>query len=174
MNMRYLLIALFSFFVIQVNGQSLVNYKDTLNRFSINIPTGWRYGVNKNYPSIKLIAYRTPLSQLDTSKDNFNINIIETPNKDLNTTFADFLKYLPEANDYKLIATGDTTFNGLRFKWLIETHTNGNIDIQMYNYDFITFKNGKTYVLTMVTFSNSFINTKPLFDSIASSFSLLN
>jgi hypothetical protein len=151
-----------------------MNYKDTINHFSINIPTGWKYGLNKNYPAIKLLAYRTPLSQSDTSRDNFNINIIETPNKDLNKTFADFLKYLPDAKNFKLICTGDTTFNGITFKWLIETHKNDNNDIQMHNYDFVTLKNGKTFILTMVTFSNSFNIAKPLFDKIVSSFLLLN
>jgi hypothetical protein len=152
MKLRYFLILFYSVFVIKANGQSFVTYKDSINHFSINIPTGWKYGVNKNFPALKLIAYRIPLSQSDTSKDNFNINIIETPNKDLNKTFSDFLKYLPDAKNYKLISTGDTTFNGIAFKWLIETHKNDNNDIQMHNYDFVTLKNGKTYILTMVTF----------------------
>ncbi len=92
----------------------------------------------------------------------------------MNKTFADFLKYLPDAKNFKLISSGDTTFNGMAFKWLIETHKNDNNDIQMHNNDFVTFKKGKTYILTMVTFSNSFNMVNPLFDKIANSFSLLD
>lgn len=119
--MRYLLLLFFVVFAIHAKGQSFITYRDTISHFSINIPTGWKYGVNKNYPAIKLLAYRTPLSKSDTSRDNFNINIIETPGKNLDKTFADFLKYLPNAKNFKLIDTGAVTFNGIEFKWLIET-----------------------------------------------------
>ena len=172
--MRHLLLIPFTVFVIQVSAQSFVTYKDTINHFSINIPTGWKYGVNKNYPAIKLLAYRTPLSKSDTARDNLNINIIETPDKNLDKTFADLLKYLPDAKNFKLIDKGDATFNGIKFKWLIETHQNENNDIQMHNYDFVTLKDGKTYILTMITFSYAFDTVKSLFDKIASSFTLLD
>jgi len=171
--MRQLFLTLFTLFIIQASGQSFITYKDTINRFSIDIPVGWKYGVNRNYPAIKLLAYRTPLSQLDTSRDNFNINIIETPNKNLDKTFADFLKYLPEAKNYKLIDTGDTAFNGIKLKWLIETHENEK-NIKLHNFDFVALKEDKTYILTMVTFSYAFDAVKPLFNKIAGSFRLVN
>jgi hypothetical protein len=173
-DMQHLLLILFTVFVVEASGQSFVTYRDTINRFSINIPAGWKYGINKNYPAIKLLAYRTPLSKSDTSRDNFNINIIATPNKNLDKTFADFLKYLPEAKNFKLIDTGDTTFNGTKLKWLIETHKDENNDLQFHNFDIVAFKDGKTYILTMVTFSYAFETVKPLFNKIASSFTLLN
>jgi hypothetical protein len=171
--MRLFLVSLFALILINVNGQSFITYADTINHFSINIPTGWKYGVNKNYPQL-FIAYRTPLNQSDTSRDNFNINVIETPNKNLEKSFSDFLKYLPEAKNFQLIDKGDTALNGIKFKWLIETHKNANSDIQMHNYVFVTLKDGKTYILTMITFSRAFDTVKPLFDKIAGSFILLN
>lgn len=172
--MRHLLFIFFTVFISKANGQSFTSYKDTVNHFSINIPVGWKYGINKKYPALILLAQRIPQTQADTSRDNFNINVIETPTKTLDKTFSDFLKYLPEAKNYKLINTGDTIFNGIKFKWLIETHRNDNNEIQMHNYDFVALRDGKTYILTMVTFSNSFDFVKPLFDKIASSFSWLN
>lgn len=170
--MKYILLTVIAHFFISANGQSFITYKDTVNRFSIDIPVGWKYGTNKKFPDLLLIAQRTPLNQTDNSRDNFNINVIKTPAKTLEKTFNDFLGYLPDAKDYKLINTGDTTFNGVKFKWLIETHKNDNSDIQMHNYDFVTLKNGKTFILTLVTFSNSFDSVKSLFDKIASSFNL--
>lgn len=170
--MRHYLLVLFTVFITQAYGQSFVHYKDTINHFSIDIPVGWKYGVNKSYPGIILLAYRLPISKEDTSRDNFNINTMETPDKNLDKTFADFLKYLPDAKDYKLIDTGATTINGIKFKWLIETHRNESNNLQMHNYDFVTLKNGKTYILTMVTFSYAFETVKPIFDKIASSFML--
>lgn len=153
--MRNFLVILFSFFLIQVNGQSFVTYKDTINRFSINIPSGWKYGVNKDIPELILIAYKTPLNQMDSSRDNF-------------------VGYLGDAKNFKIIEKGDTTFNGTKFKWLIETHQNENSDTQMHNYDFVTLKDGKTYILTMFTFSRTFDDVKPLLIKIASSFALLD
>lgn len=172
--MQQFLLVLFTVFIFQAHGQSFVNYKDTINRFSIDIPTGWKYGVNKNYPDIILLAYRTPVNKADTIRDNFNINTINTPKKNLEKTFVDFLTYLPDAKDYKLIDTGSTTFNGIKFKWLIETHKNESNNLQMHNYDFVTLKNGKTYILTMVTFSYTFEAVKPILDKIASSFAWLD
>jgi hypothetical protein len=172
--MRHLLLFFFTVLIIDSKAQSLVNYKDTINHFSINIPTEWKYGVNKNFPDIKLIAYRTPLSKSDTARDSFNINIIETPSKNLDKTFADFLQSISNGKDFKLIDTGNTTFNGMEFTWLIETHKNKGNDVQMHNYVFLALKNGKTYILTMVTFSYAFDVVKPLFNTIASSFTLLD
>jgi len=172
--MRTYLIIFLIVFVVRANGQSFITYKDTVNHFWISIPEGWKYGVNKNYPSIILLAYRSPAGPTDTARDNFNINTIETPNKTLDKSFADFLKYLPDGKSYKLIDSGDTILNGIKFKWLIETHKNDNSDIQMHNYVFVTLKNGKTYILTMITFSNAFESVKPLFDKISSSFKLLD
>ena len=172
--MRNILLLFFAISIFNANGQSFITYKDSINHFSINIPVGWKYGVNKKNPSLILLAQRTPTNKTDTSRDNFNINVIETPNKTLDKTFSDFLKYLPDAKNYKLINTGDTIFNGLKFKWLIETHQNDYNDAQMHNYDFVTLKDGKTYILTMVAFSYTFDNVKTLFDKIASSFILFD
>lgn len=151
-----------------------MSYKDTVNHFSINIPIGWQYGLSKNFPKLKLLSYRTPSNQLDTSRDNFNINIVETPGKTLDSTFPTFLKYISNSKDFKIIKLGDTTLNGRTYKWLIETHKIENNGIQMHNYDFVTLKDGKTYILTMATFSSYFDVVRPLFDKIANSFLLLD
>jgi len=172
--MQTFLIIFFTVFILNVNGQSFISYRDTINHFSIDIPVGWKYGVNKDYPTIILLAYRTPTGPKDTARSNFNINVIETPTKTLDKSFADLLKYFSDAENYKLIDTGDITINGLKFRWLVETHKNDKSDIQMHNYDFVTLKNGKTYILTLVTFSYAFDTDKPLFNKIASSFKLLN
>jgi len=173
--MRKLFI-LITFFLVSLTAltQELVNYKDTINRISINLPIGWKYGVNKNFPSLILIAYRAPSNLTDTSRESLNMNVIDTPQKDLDKTFSGFIQSLADAKNFKLIETGDRIINGIKCKWLIETHTNSQVDLQMHNYDFVTLKDGKTFVLTMVCFSRSFDSTKPLFDRIAESFTFLN
>lgn len=171
---RYLLLTFFTLLMIRANGQSFENYKDKINRFSIDIPTGWKYGVNKSYPDIILYAFEDPVSKEDLIRENFNINTISTPNTNLDKSFEEILKNLSNAKDFKLIDKGTVTFNGIKFKWLIETHENENNNFQMLNYDFVTVKNGKTYILTLVTFSDAFDTVKPMFEKIASSFILLD
>ncbi len=171
--MRKFIFIFFTICILKAKSQSFVVYKDIVNQFSINIPVGWKYGINKNYPALILLAQRTPLSPADTVRDNFNMNVIATPKKNLDKTFADFIKYLPDAKKYKLIDTGSKTFNGTKFMWLIETHESDIGAIQLHNYDFVALKNGKAYILTMVTFSYYFDIIKPLFDKIANSFSFL-
>lgn len=159
---------------LHLPAQTFVNFKDTINHFSINIPVGWKYGINKNLPSIKLLAYRVPQGAADTSKINFNVNVLETPGKDLNKTFADFIQYLPEAKAYQLIDSGEIIINNTKCKWLIEKHENDfNSHVQTHNYDIVAIKNGKTYIIIMVSLSYLFADTKPLFDKIATSFMLL-
>lgn len=172
--MRCLLVILFISIILQAEGQSFVTYKDTIHKFSINLPVGWKYGINKSYPNFILIAYRVPNSKVDSVRDNLNINTINTPNQTLEGSFADFMKSLPDAKNYNLISTGDTILNGKTFKWLIETHTNENNEVKMYNYDFLTVKNGITYILTMVTFLYNVDAIKPMFNQIAGSFVLLD
>ncbi len=96
---------------------------------------------------------------------------MNTPNLDLNETYTRFLKSLKKApGGLNLINSGDTSINGKKFKWLIETHKNGQI--QMHEYDFVTYQNGKTYIIIFSTFSNRFELLKPTFDTISKSFSL--
>jgi hypothetical protein len=168
-NMRHLLFILFTILIFQANGQSFTNYKDTVNHFSINIPEGWTYGKDADPSGVKLIAYRTPKGNSDTARLSMNINIIATPKKDLDKTFSDLLRYLdnPYVQDYKLVDKGDIIINGIKFKWLIETHKND--DIRQHHYDFVALKDGKTYILTMVAFSHYFDTVKPLFEKIANS-----
>ena len=171
--MRIILFTLLFSIVIKTNGQSLSIYKDSVNHFLIKIPNEWKYGQNKNYPSIKLIAYRTPSSMTDTSKDNFNLNILETLNSNLDETYSEFLKSIKNIENFKLLDFGDSVINGEKFKWLIETHRYSSDNIQMHNYDFVTYQNDKTYIITFTTFSNRFDIIKPTFITIANSFTLL-
>jgi len=170
--MRQVLFIFLFFCTTFVYGQSFQNYKDTVNHFSINVPTGWRYGIPQNQPTIKFVAYRIPSSPTDTVRDNFNLNIIETPKMNLNDSYLKILKSISEAKNFKILDNGKAQINGRKFKWLIESHQNGINRIQMHNYVFVTYQNDKTYILTMVTFSTNFETIKPTFTQIANSLKL--
>jgi len=158
------------FVIAQVPEQSFVRYQDTIIGFSINIPSHWKYGLNKAMPKLALVAMHVPLTPGETVRDNFNINVVSTPGKNLTQTFAAFTKALQGAEDYQVVAMGDTIMNGAEFKWIIETHTNKVSRKNMLNYDFITIKDDETYILTLVTFKEAFSEVKALFTQIARSF----
>jgi PsbP len=163
----FILLALFS------NGQTFYKYNDSINHFSINIPTGWKYGINKDYPSVKLLAYYQPADSKDTIKDNFNINIFDTHSSSTSKSFTAFLESLLSTNNFKLIDSGNITIKGKEYKWLIESHENDvKSNIKMHNYVFLTNRNHKNYILTFVALSGNFLQSKELFYKIASSFDL--
>jgi hypothetical protein len=170
--MKIVIITLLVTLAIKVSGQSFNDYKDSVNHFSIYIPVGWKYGLSKTQPTIKLIAYNVTTAQTDSLRFNYNINIIETPHTTLNDTYLNLLKYLSEVDNFKVIDSGQMVINNKDFKWLIESHKNVNAQVQMLNYDFISYQNDKTYVLTMVTFSKNFEYILETFWKIANSLRL--
>lgn len=172
--MRAILIILFTAFIFNANAQSFVNFKDTVNHFSIDIPAGWKYGPPQTPSGIKLIAIRGPLKEGEIARDNFNINIInKLESQDLEKNFANLERAASTRPNYKLVNKGDTTINGQQFMWLIATHANKTqSEIQMLSYNFVTLKDGKAYLLTMSTWPSYFETVKPMFDKIAGSFIL--
>jgi hypothetical protein len=178
--MRPVLLILFTAFIVQANAQSKIKYTeirytDTINHFSIIFPADWTFKERDTaFRGIAFSASRVPVGKGDYARDNFNINIIKTPKKDLEKTFSDLLRYLTDdGGNTKIIEKGDTTLNGRKFKWLIESHNSPDgKKLQLHNYDFVTIRDGKTFILTMTTFSNYFDTSKPLFDKIAGSFKL--
>ncbi|MFL5743437.1 MAG: hypothetical protein ACJ751_02140 [Niastella sp.] len=170
--MRTTLLLIFTFFISQVNGQSFFHYTDTLNHFSIDFPSSWKYKVEYAQKGVVLETSRIPHGR-DTARDIMNVNIIETP-RNLERTFATYIKYI-STPDFQMIAKGDTTLNGMQFKWLASLSNNlYNEKITMQNYDLVTVRNGKTYILTMMTFPRTYNEVKPLFDKIANSFKFLD
>ena len=169
--MKYIFLLLFIHSIVLSQGQSFIHYEDTLNQFSIDLPPGWSHA-KPSYPSVKLVVYRTPLTKTDTSKDNLNVNIIKTPGLSLEKTYSRFVKSLRATDNFKLIDSGDAVIGGRNFKWLIETHKYESDNIQLHNYDFVTYQDDKTYILTLVTFSNRFELIEPTFKRIANSFIL--
>lgn len=151
-------------------SQELMNVQDTINHFSIGVPVGWRYGVPID-KSVAFIALRQTLDDKDVPRENFNINIFQVLDKDIETSFNKYLQSIGSANGFKLILQGEKTINGRNYRYLLETHKNKVSNEDMTNYTFFTNNNGKVLVLTMVTISSNYDKYKDLFESVA--FSLI-
>jgi hypothetical protein len=147
---------------------SLVPFQDTVNHFSIGIPDGWRHGVNKNFPSIKLIAFRSPADTSDHPRENFNLNVIEKRiNSSLEKEFHKLLAAEQSTGDFTLLENDSVSIHGQPFKWFVETHNNPDASLSMSHYVFVTYKDERTYILTFVTVTEAFKKYRPLFTRIA-------
>jgi hypothetical protein len=171
MKRSYLLLMMISFSVA-VKSQGYLSYKDTINKFSVVIPQGWRYGLVPGYPSIKLTASRIPATKSDTAKLSFNLNILEEPNSTLEKAYKTLIKYLPEAKKFALLKEGEAEIDKKKFKWLLEEHQNEQANVLMESLVFVTHQKGKTYILTMSGFRWDFDKYLPLFNIIVGNFRL--
>jgi hypothetical protein len=158
-------------FLISMNSfsQEFMEYKN--DNFTIQFPESWVVIPKEKMPQLALVVSRKPENSTDKAQVNININSIDTTDSSLDKMYAILIKSLSAADNFKLINSGTTDISGQPFKWLIESHTNyKDKNQQMYNYVFVSYKNGKTYILTMVAFSEVFDNYKSIFDKISKSF----
>ena len=171
--MKYILTIFLLSGIASVNAQNLITYNDSVNHFSKGIPSGWRYGPPQQ-PGLKLVALSNVIDSITITRPNYNINIINQPNADLNIVYNKLKRYLTSDTATRILEEGNLTINGTDFKWLIETHKNdvGAKKIDMHNFVFIAYKNNKSHILTMVSASATFDKYKPLFSKVASTFTL--
>ena len=144
-----------------------VQYKDTINDFSIGVPQGWGYGPNKKYPQLKFVAIRTAVDASDKPHENFNLNILDKKNSSIEREYEKFISALESTRDFTILRKGDVNIHGQLYKWFIETHKNDINLVPTDNYVFMTYKNGKTYILTFVSYSKDFDKFEALFREIA-------
>jgi hypothetical protein len=151
-------------------GQELVTIRDTVNHFAIGVPVGWRYGVPAD-KSVTFIALRQKLNEQDLPRENFNINILQRDETDLEKSYASFLESVGRAEGFNIIDQGEKIIKDRKYKYLVETHKNKVSKEDMNNYVLFTNNNGAILILTMVTTSTNFEKFKGLFDSIGLSLS---
>jgi hypothetical protein len=172
--MKLMLTLLLFFYSANAFSQSpaAILYKDTVNKFSIKIPAGWRYGVNKNYPELKLLANRSATDTSDKPHENFNLNILEKKNSSLEIQYEKLISALLSTNDFNLVKADNININGQPYKWFIENHKNNINAAGMINYVFMTYKNDKTYILAFVSLEKDFDKYEKLFTETANTFIL--
>lgn len=149
-------------------SQSFTEFKN--DDFSIQFPENWIVVPKEKMPELAFVAYRKPDNSKDKAQISINMNVINTPNSTLEKSILDLVYSLKETDDFTLLENGNIEIASQPFKWLKETHANHRDKSQkMDNYVFLTYKNNKTYILTVASFSEVFDNYKPLFDKIANS-----
>jgi len=171
--MKYLLFFLFITGTGHCFSQeaSLKEYKDASGGFSISIPDDWHQAPAKG--TVRLIVYRTAAPDTAKPLENFNLNIIASGNSTLDKEYDNLVAALATGHNHTISEKGDITINGNPGKWFVETHKGAGTIQRVWNYDFIIYKKGKTYILTCVATSGlGFEKYRPLFLKIASSLSI--
>lgn len=167
--MRIILFLILNLYSLTTSiGQELVMVRDTVNRFEVGVPIGWRYGVPFNR-SVAFMAVREAQNELDFPRENFNINILIRDEVDLDTSYGHFLESIGKTEGFKILEQGEKIVNDRKYKYLIETHKNKISKEDMTDYVLFTNDQGKILILTTVTISENFENFKDLFESIGSS-----
>ncbi len=161
------LLILFSFFKTSF-GQELVMITDTINKFQIGVPVGWRYfGPQVN--SVAFQANRQKVDENDKPRENYNINIMHHKETDLNEEYKNFISAISKREGFRIIDQKDKIINGRKYKYLIETHKNIKSQEDMTDCIIFTNNNGEILQLTMATISENFDKYSLLFDRIAES-----
>jgi hypothetical protein len=168
--MKRIIISTFFLIPILCKSQELAIYNDTVSNFSIGIPVGWTYGTLKNVPTIKIFARQTQPDTIDHLFANYNLNIFQSHDSSFDNAYATFISGISVAKKFNVIGSGQITINEIDYRWILETHENSNLEsLIMTNYVFMTYKNGLSYILTMVVPEKRYDTFKPLFDKIAAS-----
>jgi len=149
-------------------SQSFTEFKSDI--FKIEFPSNWIVVPKEKMPQLAFVACRKPESLTDKAQVTINVNIVDTPNLGLDKTYSGLVNSIAEAENFKLLENGNVNISNQSFKWLIESHSNHKDKSQlMYNYVFVTYKNDKTYILTMVAFAQMFDTYKSTFGKISES-----
>lgn len=166
---KALVLLISSFLLVQLSlGQELLIVKDTLNKFQIGVPVGWRYWGPQPNGSI-FQAIRPKVDANDIPRENFNINIFHHKETDIDKEYINFINSISKREGFKIIEQKEINIKNRKYKYLIETHKNVKSHEDMTDCIIFTNNNGEILQLTMATISENFDKFKVLFDKIAES-----
>lgn len=166
--MKQLLFLLITFMPLCAFSQSLLVYEDTVNHFTVGVPSGWRYGMPKD-KSTTFIATRRPKDSTDIVRERFSINVLYGMPSDFNTSYKEFLSHISKAPGFRILEEGEKEINKRQYKWLIETHKYNPGNEDAINYVYFANSGKSLLILTMVSSAQAFPEYRDLFDKIASS-----
>ena len=142
-------------------------YKDTIEKFEINIPKKWINQTDKDSRMSLIIISDEKIK--NETQTNFNLQILNLELTDLNESYFYYLQNLEKAKEFKILESGEKIIHKRKYKWLVEYHKNHFTDEDMINYNLFTNKDGKVLVLTMVSTKNQFEKIRPVFEDIMKS-----
>ncbi|ACU63437.1 hypothetical protein [Chitinophaga pinensis] len=150
------------------HGQSLFHFRDSVNGFSIGIPSGWTYKVATELPSIKLMAWSPDSS--GKIRENINVNIVDDAVAGIDDAKDKLLNAIEVASEFQLIDSGRTVNSGQQVFWLNEYHKTPKSNNPVFSTVFLVCDSGKAYIYTATSDRTLEVKTKPLFQYIGKTF----
>ncbi|SEW54992.1 hypothetical protein [Chitinophaga arvensicola] len=168
--MKYVLIYCLLLLSYVAEGQEMINYRDTVHHFSLDVPDQWRVIRNDEKNHIIFAAQRTNSGGLHSFPEHVTVNVLPEPNSNVDNV-AKKLLFLISRNPYfKLIDSGSIISQGKRLVWLDEIHVEPNRTDTFFSSIFISYADSKTYLLTASTFLPFPDRFKEIFHQIGQSF----
>ncbi|MEC5146800.1 hypothetical protein [Chitinophaga sp. 212800010-3] len=168
--MKYLILCFLLLFAAVAGAQELVTYRDSVNRFSVGIPAGWRIIKNIKQPSIKLMALAVPADSTQKATGNFNINVIAEPSANPDTIIKKLLSYTSLNPYFRILDSGSIVQQRKRMIWLDEVHKNTHATDTVFASLYVSWADGKAYILTATAPVQMAAQYKDLFHQIGSTF----
>ena len=156
-------------FITVAFGQDLVLINDSINKFQIGIPVGWRYGVPADKSGI-FMAYRQKIDSADVPSKVVLISIFHHKETDLTKEYKNFLNTISQRKGFKVLEEEDKILGNRQYKYLVEIHTNAESSVEMTDCILLSDNDGEILMLTMATKSENIKKYRQLFDKIADSF----
>lgn len=169
--MKHLLVLLLTTFSFLTTSycQELVPITDSINKFIIGVPIGWRYGVPEDKSAL-FMAYRQKIDENDIPGEVVRINIYYHKETNLNKEYKNFIKEISHREGFiEILEQEDKLIDNREYKYLVETHLNAVSKQEMTACILLSNDNGKILMLTMQTKSENMYKYRQLFDRIAES-----
>lgn len=163
--MSRLFIIAWLLFPLSANCQAFTTFRDTVNKFSIELPAGWKYKIPDTPPNVKLIAF-ADVDAGQKVRKNFNVNVLDEPGSNFAAVRAKLMQYISAAEAYKVLDSGSLHNNAQDVFWLDETHLNKQNNVLVFATIFLIYDGDKVYMYTATGDKDSITTTKPFFHRI--------
>jgi hypothetical protein len=171
--MRILLLFILWFWGFKSFSQELILYSDTLNGFTIGMPQGWIVQTSKTTGSgVKLFVREAIADEKKEFLANYNVNLVPIPNSNIDSSYVSLKASVNKRSGYQFISEGDTTIEGVKYRWLLEKHANSVTTELMSALILLGYKNGTGYMVSFVTGESLYPKYELLFKRIAATFRL--
>lgn len=150
--MKFLILAFTLLVSLHTKAQQLIRVKDSLNGFSVAIPHDWYNPDDNIQEDLKFMAWRQPEDTTSTRLPT-NVMIFVQPFDEEEPGLATLVQLLDSSNEMAgysdLIDSGTIETFNQKIQWINKRYVTTDSPDTLFSSNFITYANGKVYVMTM-------------------------
>jgi len=167
--MRLFLIILVILFQTNLFAQEIKVYHDSLNHFTIDIPTGWI--VEKKLKSDP-VALSARLNRIDEGGiiPSFVVNIIQNTKTTFEKYYKNYCRPIESPNEDRVLISEDNYLtNGINYKWILTKSK--TLDL-LRNLIYYCYKDGNIYQISFSADLPGFVKYEEVFKKVIDTFKL--